>query len=213
MSKPLSIVLTSDLHGYLPDLPDCDILLIAGDICPDGGPDHQADWLDGPFRRWLCQQPAKEVVAVAGNHDFVFQDDPNLVPKLPWHYLQDSVVNLMGVNIYGTPWQPVFFDWAFNLDEPALAGKWKLIPDDTQILLLHGPPHGYGDRNSEGTHTGSPSLTRRIRQIKPQLVVCGHIHEARGEYQLDGTRIINASQLNLRYEPFNDVIQIAFNTV
>lgn len=210
MSKPLSVILTSDLHGYLPEVPECDLLLIAGDICPDGSPQMQADWLYHKFRPWLSSSKAKEVVAVAGNHDWVFQTHPQLVPKLPWHYLQDQEMEVLGVKIYGTPWQPVFFDWAFNLDEEELVEKWKLIPSDTCILLLHGPPHGYGDRNISGEHTGSASLTRRIRQIRPQLVICGHIHEARGEYNLDGIRIINACQLNLRYEPIEELIQIDF---
>lgn len=204
----LRIVATSDLHGYLPVIPECDLLLIGGDLCPDGDAVQQARWLDTSFRQWLRDVPAVETVAVAGNHDFLFENSPEMVPDLQWHYLQDSSVELFNLKIWGTPWQPVFYDWAFNLTEPELAEKWRLIPQDTDILLLHGPPYGFGDKNSQGELTGSPSLTRRIELVQPKLVVCGHIHEARGEYRIRQSRIINASQLDLRYEPHASVCEL-----
>lgn len=207
-----SIVASSDLHGYLPKLPPCDLLLLGGDLCPDGTPQLQAEWLDSTFRSWLKSQPAKHIVAVAGNHDFVFQERPDLIPKLPWVYLQDSGTEVLGLKIWGTPWQPVFFDWAFNQTEPELAEKWKLIPADTDILLLHGPPHGLGDRTKRGNHTGSPSLVTRIEEVQPKLVICGHIHEARGEYQLGPSCVVNVSQLDLRYEPYTDIFETTITT-
>lgn len=206
--ESISIVATSDLHGFLPEIPLCDLLLIGGDICPDGHEKEQSDWLGTTFRRWLRTVKAKEIVAVAGNHDWVFQNRPELVPTLRWHYLLDSGITLFGYKIWGSPWQPVFFDWAFNLKEPELDEKWKLIPEDTNILLLHGPPYRYGDRNAQGEHTGSPSLTKRIQEIQPQLVVCGHIHEARGDYHINQTHVLNVSQLDLRYQPYPTLTQL-----
>ncbi len=201
----LRIAASSDLHGYLPKVPECDLLLLAGDLCPDGNPKEQAAWLDTTFRHWLRDVPAQEVVAVAGNHDWVFQERPELVPMLRWHYLLDSGVTRFDLNIWGTPWQPTFFDWAFNLEEPELEKKWALIPEGTDVLVLHGPPQGHGDRTVRGNHTGSPSLTRRIEEVRPRLVVCGHIHEARGEYRIGETRVVNVSQVNVRYEPREEV--------
>lgn len=208
MEPPLRIVAACDLHGILPAIPTCDLLLLGGDLCPDGNAVQQARWLDGPFRAWLREVPTQETVAVAGNHDFLFENAPQLVPTLKWHYLQDSGVELFGFKLWGTPWQPVFYDWAFNLKEADLARKWKLIPTDTDILLLHGPPFGFGDRNLQGEHTGSPSLTRRIEVVQPALVICGHIHEARGEYRIRQSRVINASQLDVRYQPYSEVCEL-----
>jgi Icc-related predicted phosphoesterase len=202
----IKVVAISDLHGYLPeDLPSCDLLLIAGDICPlrDHSPFAQAQWLGTVFRKWLDRQRARQIVATWGNHDFVGERAPDMVPGLHWHMLVDDWVELLGMKIYGTPWQPRFFDWAFNLDEPDLERKWRQIPDDTDILLLHGPPHGYGDMNLAGQHTGSPSLTKRIAEIRPQLAVFGHIHEAYGVFDLDGITLANVSLMNIRYEPVN----------
>jgi Icc-related predicted phosphoesterase len=195
------VIASSDLHGILPEIPECDLLLLGGDLCPDGNEHVQALWLDTVFRAWLRKVPAQKIVAVAGNHDFIFQNRPDLIPALPWYYLQDSGIELLGCHIWGTPWQPVFFDWAFNLEENILEQKWELIPMNTDILLLHGPPYGYGDRNSKDEHTGSPSLTKRILEIQPALAICGHIHEARGDYCIGRTLLANVSQLNVRYQP------------
>lgn len=201
----IKIVASSDLHSHLPEIPECDLLLLAGDLCPDSSEVKQALWLDTAFRRWLQEVPAKEIVGVAGNHDFVFQNRPDLVPTLPWHYLQDSGIELFGLHIWGTPWQPVFYDWAFNLAEEQLEQKWEMIPKGTDILLVHGPPHGFGDRNSHDEHTGSPSLTKRIQELEPRFALCGHIHEARGEYRIGKTLVANVSQLDLQYQPHDDV--------
>jgi Icc-related predicted phosphoesterase len=200
------VVAVSDLHGMLPTIPACDLLLIAGDICPlrDHRPAAQAVWLDTDFRRWLRGLPARQIVFVAGNHDRFFQEKPHLVPRdLPAVYLQDAGLEWEGLQIWGTPWQPRFCDWAFNLDEPDLTAKWALIPDDTDILVAHGPPHGYGDGVPERNgvrHEGSPSLLRRIEQMRPRLVVYGHIHEGRGEWTLGETVLANVTLVDARYQ-------------
>jgi Icc-related predicted phosphoesterase len=203
----MKIVAVSDLHGTLPAIPPCDLLLIAGDVCPvrDHRLSRQADWLDADFRRWLEASPARHIVGVAGNHDFIFEQCPDLVPGgLPWVYLQDSGATVEGLRVWGSPWQPRFFDWAFNLDEPDLAAKWQLIPDGTDVLVLHGPPLGYGDAVPQGggevENTGSPSLLERIRQVQPRLVVFGHIHEGRGEWRLGATTLANVSLMDAGYD-------------
>lgn len=207
----IRIVAISDLHGQLPErLPEADLLLIAGDICPCNFKDvvmGQREWLRNKFQSWLERQPIRCVVATWGNHDWTGERSPGYVPLLDWFMLVDRGVELLGMKIYGTPWQPRFFDWAFNLDEPQLAEKWAAIPDDTDILVLHGPPHGYGDLASDErgrpTHVGSPSLTKRIAEIKPKLVVYGHIHSGYGIYKLGDTILANVSIVNEAYRMVN----------
>jgi Icc-related predicted phosphoesterase len=199
------IVAISDQHGVLPDIPACDLLLIAGDLCPitNHHPWFQANWLREDFRRWLAAVPARKIVFVAGNHDLVFEKEPDSVPRdLPATYLQDSGIEWEGLRIWGTPWQPWFFDWAFNLYEPALVEKWALIPDDTDILVVHGPPHSYGDGVPEVDgvrRTGSPGLLSRIQQVRPKLVVFGHIHEGRGEWRVGDSMLANVTILDEKY--------------
>jgi Icc-related predicted phosphoesterase len=204
----MKIIAVSDLHGTLQEIIPCDLLLLAGDLCPieNHGLEFQAQWLNGPFRAWLSRQPAKKIVGVCGNHDFVFEQAPERVPAdLPWTYLQDRGIKWEGLQIYGTPWQPWFFDWAFNLYEDDLQAKWQAIPEGTDILVLHGPPYGYGDGVPEGDgvvrRCGSPSLLTRIEEIKPKLAVFGHIHEGRGQWKLGPTMLANVSLLDEKYQP------------
>lgn len=217
----LKIVAISDLHGHLPNIPECDLLLIAGDLCP--AKDHtisfQEYWLDSDFRYWLRDVPSRKTIYIAGNHDFIFENAPHRVPKnLRATYLQDSGTEFEGIKIWGTPWQPVFHWWAFNAEEVDLKKKWALIPDDTDILVVHGPPHGFHDlvprrinpKNETewpaGEHCGSPSLLERINEINPKLVVCGHIHRGRGVRTWGDTTIANVTVVNeaykLVYEPW-----------
>ncbi|SRR6266852_5551250 len=198
----MHLVAISDLHGILPDIPACDLLLLAGDLCPieDHHPLFQADWLHDEFRSWLDRVPARKIIGVAGNHDFIFEQTPHLVPRdLPWTYLQDSGVKWEGLKIYGSPWQPWFMDWAFNAGPDQLARIWQRIPDDTDILLLHGPPRGFGDVTRHGNSTGCPHLLERIKEVQPRLAVFGHIHEGRGEWELGRTKLANVTILDEDY--------------
>lgn len=213
----MKIVAISDQHGFLPKIEECDLLLIAGDICPTTNHrlDFQEYWLGTNFKWWLQEIPAKKIVGIAGNHDEIFQKKPSAVPKLPWTYLQDSETEFEGLKIWGTPWQPYFYDWAFNLYEKELAEKWALIPNDADIIVVHGPPHGYGDKaprvGGRGYElTGSPSLLEKIKEVKPKLCVFGHIHEGRGEWKLDNTILANVTILNGRYEMVYDPVVFKF---
>lgn len=204
----MRIIAIADQHGFLPDIPACDLLLIAGDVCPVS--DHtlpaQLQFLAEPFRRWLDAVPATHVVATWGNHDFIGQESPDLVPRMRWNMLVDRAITIGGYRIYGTPWQPVFMDWAFNLTEPQLEKKWSMIDPKTEILVCHGPPRGYGDNalrsNRPDELVGSPSLLKRIEQVRPHLVVYGHIHNGRGRWELPGepaVTLANVAVLNERY--------------
>lgn len=218
------IVATSDLHGALPDIPECDLLLIGGDICPEGSPIGQAHWLDHDFRNWLNEVPAKEIVGIAGNHDFIFEKGDQLIPKgLNWHYLKDSSINLFGFKIYGTPWQLPFWG-AFNLKEEQLAEKYRDIPKDVDILISHAPPFQIFDGvplhfSTEGQqevqgllhHTGSPSLRAKVFEIKPKLLICGHIHDAFGRCTIDDIIFANVSLLNDDMEVTNQPILFDIN--
>jgi Icc-related predicted phosphoesterase len=122
------------------------------------------------------------------------------------HYLHDEHVILGGIKFYGSPYQPEFFNWAFNLRRgPEIAAKWEIIPDDTEVLITHGPPSMIGDQvNRDGTlsveNVGCRDLSRRIAKL-PKLGahICGHIHEGHGLRVIDGVNYINASVLDDRY--------------
>ena len=100
----------------------------------------------------------------------------------------------MGLRIWGSPWQPWFHDWAFNLRRgPEIDAKWKRIPEGIDVLVTHGPPAGFGDRCHDGELVGCADLLRHVDRVKPRLHLFGHIHEDRGEWQRGPTRIVNCT--------------------
>jgi Icc-related predicted phosphoesterase len=212
----MRICCISDLHGELPDIPPCDVLAIAGDICPDyrGGrrvsAERQVVFLNERFESWVGALPCRNVIGCFGNHDWVGVDAIDQVSTLVRSWIKtDEPTVIDGVKFWTTPWQPWFGDWAFTAPrdgEAFLAERWRTIPADTDVLIVHGPPRGYGDFTVSGTRTGSISLADRIAEIQPLLVVCGHIHEGYGVYYLGESVIANASLHNVHYQLTNPPI-------
>lgn len=226
----MRIVATSDLHGSLPEIPECDLLLIAGDVCPDfirskrvrginnaphtdKGEQRQANWLRSTFNPWLAEVPAEQIVGIAGNHDFVFEHRL-LLPKdstPKWTYLQDTHAEILGLRIHGTPWVPNLPFWAFHAREEVLVSAYGSIPP-CDVLMSHGPPRGYGDAcgpkyGMEGREVGSYDALLAIERCKPMFFINGHVHEGYGEYQHAGCRILNVSHNDADYNPVNPPVE------
>lgn len=208
------IVCLSDTHNRNEQIivPDGDILIHAGDATIRGTIDEIV-----LFNEWFANLPHQYKIFVAGNHDWLFETNNRFARKLldsSIHYLQDSSVKIENLKIYGSPWQPRFFDWAFNLNRGAeLAEKWKLIPDDADILITHGPPFGILDevpRRYFVENTGCEDLRKRVETIRPKLHVFGHIHCGYGATEKFGVKFINASNCDESYEPTNAPIVIDF---
>lgn len=187
------IVAIADTHGEHAELklPDGDILIHAGDMTPRG----TLKQLES-VANWLRAQPHRHKLLIAGNHDFAMQRDAQNARAL-FHgltYLEDSEVTCEGLRIWGSPWQPWFHDWAFNLRRGAdIDAKWKLIPEGVDVLITHGPPAGYGDKVWSGERVGCEDLTRHLDRVKPKVHFFGHIHEDRGEWTRGPTRIVNCT--------------------
>lgn len=208
----MRIVCISDTHmRHGIDIPYGDILLHGGDATFHGYRHEVKE-----FGEWFSDQPHMHKVYIAGNHDTSFEDNPNQARawlekagKGEIIYLQDSLVDLEvdgeKVRIYGAPWQPWFYDWAFNLRTDAeLKSKWDRIPKNTDILITHGPPYKLCDTTTTGQHVGCRELRKAIQRVRPKLHVCGHIHEGYGTAQWMDTIIANASVCNHRYNPVNE---------
>ena len=197
----MRLVCISDTHARHAELalPAGDVLLHAGDFTRRGS---ERDILD--FDAWLAEQPHAHKLVVAGNHDFLFERAPERAEALLRSalYLRDSGVELEGVRFWGSPWQPEFHRWAFNLERgAALAAVWARIPDDTDVLITHGPPRDRLDTTARGEAVGCDDLLERVRALRPALHVFGHIHEAAGVLRDAHTTYANACSLNLAYEP------------
>ena len=188
----MRIVCVSDTHGYhrRTVVPDGDILVHAGDVTSHGTLEDVEF-----FNAWLGTLPHTHKVVICGNHDWCFQEKPAEARARITNatYLEDESCEIAGLKFYGSPWTPLFFDWAFMLAEPDLAAKWALIPSGLDVLITHGPPHGVLDWTNRDEHAGSATLLDRVREAKPRLHVFGHIHEAAGRADAAGTAFVNAS--------------------
>lgn len=202
----MKVVAISDTHNQhdLLQLPEGDVLLHAGDVSGKGTEaEVQA------FLNWFAKQDFEHKVFIAGNHDFFFERSPDSYVRqiIPDNiiYLNDSGVTINGIKIWGSPVQPWFLDWAFNRERgPNIEKHWKLIPDDTDILITHGPAYGILDRTVRGELVGCADLLNRINRVEPKYFIAGHIHEAYGMEQHGGTTFINASVLNFKYKLANE---------
>lgn len=187
------IVALADTHGFHDalDVPEGDILIHAGDLTRTGTL-AQID----QAARYFAALPHPHKILVAGNHDFGFERERAAAVALLHGitYLQDEEITVMGLRIHGSPWQPEFFDWAFNLPRgPRLAEKWSLIPRGIDVLVTHGPPRNIGDRTTDGRHEGCDDLRRRVDEVAPRLHLFGHIHEDRGDWTHGATRFVNCT--------------------
>ena len=195
----------SDLHGFLPEIPPCDLLLIGGDLCPvaDHEPDYQRRWLEDELAPWLHRLEAETVIGIAGNHDFIAEADAALMHSLPWTYLCDETVTTGSLTVHGSPWTPTFGQWAFMEDDDALERRWARIPDDVDLLVTHGPPLGHGDLIVNGARGGSATLLARLEELSQlRLHVFGHIHEAGGNRTRVGhADLVNVSHVDFDYRP------------
>jgi Icc-related predicted phosphoesterase len=232
----LRFVCISDTHGKHRELdglvPDGDVLVHAGDFTNTGETDQVQDLHD-----WLCELPHRWKVVIAGNHDLTMDAehyelrgrdrfhggqgyDPASTRRILQEsesviYLEDSVcaipINNDGhsIQVYGSPHQPEFCDWAFNLPrgEPTLQ-KAKQIPTETNVLITHGPPLGRGDMCMPShNRAGCIDLLSEVQQrVQPAVHVFGHIHEGYGVTTDGTTAFVNASTCTLRYKPCNPAI-------
>lgn len=179
----MKIICISDTHNQHEQLklPDGDVLIHAGDFSMRG---HVAE--TEAFLSWFAAQPHPHKIFIAGNHDFIFEKRRKkaraMVPDSVI-YLEDEGVTLEGVKFWGSPITPTFFDWAFNRGPWVIGRHWDLIPDDTDVLITHGPPLGTLDRVLPGgEHVGCPKLKEALDlRLRPKLHVFGHIHESHGQ--------------------------------
>ena len=235
----MRIVCISDTHSLheimlnYGELPKGDILIHAGD-CTNKGSQRDVE----EFVNWYKNiQGYDTKIFIAGNHDFAFENHryPHHKGDYDWYYnlmdketlSQSDVVYLEDnqciidspefsrpIKFWGSPWQPEFYNWAFNLPRLGddLKKYWDMIPDDTDVLITHGPPNEARDFVSNwrqgDVNVGCELLRYRVDQIKPLVHVFGHIHGAYGPAYIKDTLFVNASICTEQYTPSNKPIVI-----
>jgi len=200
----MKIVCISDLHNVYTDLilPKGDVLIVAGDIDTHGG-----EILFLAFNFWMCSLDYKYKIVIAGNHDKYFAE--NNVRSTPYIYLNNSGVEIEGVKFYGSPVSPKFGHWSFMKERGDESAKvWDKIPDDTDVLITHGPPYGILDETAFKQKVGCYDLLQRVLKVQPKYHIFGHIHEAYGTEKIGDTTFINASVVDFRYNLKNNPVVI-----
>lgn len=228
MTKEIKICFFSDTHGdhIGLNLPDCDIAVCSGDISMMGRRTEVESFLD-----WFSKQKATHKVFIAGNHDYWFDkehpkslnhklEDDSHLDLIPDGivYLENSMVEIEGIKIWGSPVTPWFYNWAFNKMPEDLKSFWGQIPEDVDIVVTHGPPSNTRlDLCRDGNRAGCPSLYNRLLDVKPKICTFGHIHEGYGveDWEIEGKniRIINSSVLNERYRRVNDPVIVDWDEI
>lgn len=204
----MRIVALSDQHGFLPEVPPCDLLIVAGDVCPDRfgpftamqDPHQQQAWFDRNVRPWFAAAPAAHKILTWGNHDWCGQvcdfqsDSPAHAGSTDLQILVDEGTTVPRssdmdgrVSVWATPWSNKFMRWAFMKRPSDLEQIYAAIPAGVDILVSHQPPLYYGDRtldlgSGRVDHVGSCELLDSIERVRPALVICGHIHGGFGQY-------------------------------
>jgi len=203
----MKLVCISDTHMSTPDLPEGDILIHAGDATFRGTIDEVSK-----FAEYIKTQKHKfdKIIFVPGNHDFLFETNESLARSI----LQDCTVLInesyeyKGIKFWGSPICPPFGNWAFYKEELDRVMLWNTIPDDTDILITHGPPKYMLDQvptqiDDIIKHCGCEKLLEKVKDLQPKYHIFGHIHEGYGFTRYGSTTFLNACIMDEGYKPKN----------
>jgi Icc-related predicted phosphoesterase len=174
---------THTMHGWLQVPTDVDMVIFSGDCSNPSDP-----YLNEPevrnFIEWYASLPIKHKIFVAGNHDISIEKrlvTPADIASKGIVYLENTSTNIDGLNIFGTPVSPSFgVGWAYNRSRDKMDKLWKSIPENTDIIVSHGPPKGVLDlsynRDNELEYCGCSAMKKNMLRLKPKAVLFGHIH-------------------------------------
>jgi Icc-related predicted phosphoesterase len=219
----LRIVAISDLHEHLPvTMPEGDMLIICGDVTFTSRKDYrgQAHFIATDFAQWMSRQDYKYKLWIAGNHDTVLQAYPDVAKRVDATYLCNESVEIEGMIVFGTPWQPEFCNWGFSATDAERREHFKGMAG-ADLVICHAPPTSAGDLDliyegpNHPLHVGDKELYNAIRLYEPKKVFCGHIHEGFGVAAIDHgdgvmTWVYNVSSVDERYNMRQNFYKVAW---
>jgi len=190
---------THTYHGLLSVPENIDVVLFSGD-CSIPRDIYKSEFQIREFLLWMWKLPIKHKIFVAGNHDFGIEK--NLVKNFEDYdviYLENDSVTIDGIKFWGSPFTPSFGNWGFGKSRSKIHKVWDSIPDDSDVIVTHGPPKGILDISNNHDNSiefcGDSSLKKRMFKLEPILVCFGHIHNYRdhinaGSMKLSGRKTI-----------------------
>lgn len=241
-AENIRILVISDIHNQQDklELPKADLLVVAGDFTDTGSYKELENFFDFLFKN---KHKFEKIVVVPGNHELTLDKefylkygeryyhkenplDPDIAKSIVerqehFEFVCDSEFEFKGLKFWGTPWIPAIGRWAYTIPNKEFAEKkFSEIPEDTDVLISHAPPHGVLDqitsigreRDSETGEikviyetesTGSKELLRRVAEVEPRLHLFGHVHESHGWVLHKNTLFVNASIMDKSHQPNN----------
>ena len=224
----MRIVALGDIHGALPEIPECDVVVIAGDIVPldvENDGEASAKWLTESFASWCRNLACRRVIFIPGNHDRLLEALVRDYTLEEIHHglfaddtegkivmLVDCGYEFEGVSFYGTPWCPDLVNWAFYADDEQRRVRFDAIAN-CDVLITHCPPRVgtqgvvLGQCRVQGSNFGDPVLADVLHTKSIKWVLSGHIHSGNHSVEQLGTiRCRNCSlkdeHYKIAYEPF-----------
>lgn len=211
----------SDMHGFLPEIDPCELVLICGDSVDLRFQNHFKGcykWYDKIFKPWAEALPCNKVLFIAGNHDCGIENHEETFEKL---FPRDGKITFINHNLYeyisldgkaysifGSPYCKVFGNWAYMMEPETLKVLFDEIPRGLDILFTHDVPYGYADVIEQevwwntGEHIGNPQLVEAILDKQPRYHFSGHLHSCTHDLvMINNTRHYNTSIKDERYQP------------
>lgn len=222
----IKICAISDLHGYLPKIEPCDLVLICGDIVglrAQRYPKSCKKWYIDWFKPWVNELPCDKVLFIPGNHEVGMEGHEEEYKKLFGPHDKATVLfhesyEYLGSDgetykIFGTPYCKVFGNWAYMYPDDTLRQAFSEIPENLDILITHDQPYEFGDILlqedcpwADGSHIGNKPLLEAILAKQPRYQLNGHLHSCSHEkIMINNTSHYNVStkdeKYNIVYEP------------
>lgn len=168
------------------------------------------------FIEWYKNIPVKNKIYVPGNHDTSIQAgliNKNLFKDNGIHILIHEQLNLEGVNCFGSPYTPRYGEWAYMYKRQRGKEYWDTIPNNTDILITHGPPKYHLDLSDDENdrkkiaQVGCKNLLNAIETKNISFHCFGHIHSTDrfnnyGILIKKNKMFVNASCVNLQTQEF-----------
>lgn len=206
----MKVVVISDTHNLHSKLilPAGDLLIHCGDFSSFGSVKEIIS-----FNNYLKTLPFDKKLIVPGNHDLLCEKDISLCKSLISNgkLFVDELIEIEGKKFYFSPWTPKFGNWCFMEERESIHRHWGKIPEKTDVLITHGPPHGILDSvmSSFGSiSVGCEALRKKVFEIKPRFHLFGHVHEGYGSIEVGGIKFVNAAICNKSYLPVNQPMVI-----
>lgn len=182
---------THELHREV-EMPPGDILICVGDFTMFS---KRLSAIKD-FNAWLGELPHRHKIVVPGNHEFFLESDPERRSLLEnANVLIDESIEIEGLSIFGSPTTPLYGAAFGKSSAEDRERHWRRIPNDTHLLVTHGPPFGILDVSpSEPGRMGDPELGNRIKELPfIKLHAFGHIHGAYGLVEQEGVIFANVA--------------------